>query len=61
MITNITAPSGHLRSVELALVVRFVGPSFRVQAMRAEIMVLGGKKHGMRLSTWVSNLQKVEK
>tara|TARA_R110002020_G_scaffold266740_5_gene481776 strand:- start:865 stop:984 length:120 start_codon:yes stop_codon:yes gene_type:complete len=28
---------------------------------RVEIQVLGGKKTGMRLSTWDSSLQKVEK
>ena len=62
-------PNSRLGGIELALVVGVRRPKSSVmpdEAMRAldnrvEIQVLGGKKNAMRLSTWDSSLQKVEK
>lgn len=62
-------PNSRLGCIELALVVGVRRPKSSVmsdEAMRGldnrvEIQVLGGKKTGMRLSTWDSSLQKVEK
>ena len=63
-------PNSRLGGIELALVVSIrrpelaalpAGPSDPYWKPRAEIQVLGGKKDGMRLSTWDSSLQKVEK
>lgn len=63
-------PNSRLGGIELALVVSIrrpqrrhlpVGVSLNNWRDRAEIQVLGGKKDGMRLSTWDSSLQKVEK
>jgi hypothetical protein len=61
-------PNSRLGGIELALVVSLKRPelpALRVlengEFQRAEIMVLGGKKAGMRLSTWTSSLQKAEK
>jgi hypothetical protein len=62
-------PNSRLGDIELALVVGVRRPKSSVmpdEAMRGldnrvEIQVLGGKKTGMRLSTWDSSLQKVEK
>ena len=62
-------PNSRLGGIELALVVSIRRPKSSVmpdEAMRGldnrvEIQVLGGKKTGMRLSTWDSSLQKVEK
>ena len=62
-------PNSRLGGIELALVVSVRRPNLpgldgRVLGSwdnRAEIQVLGGKKNGMRLSTWISSLQKVEK
>jgi hypothetical protein len=62
-------PNSRLGGIELALVVSIrrpelaalpVGVSLNNWRDRAEIQVLGGKKDGMRLSTWDSSLQKVE-
>jgi len=63
-------PNSRLGGIELALVVSIRRPQSSVMPVgvslnnwrdRAEIQVLGGKKDGMRLSTWDSSLQKVEK
>ena len=63
-------PNSRLGGIELALVVGVRRPKSSVMpdgvfqkavANRAEIQVLGGKKDGMRLSTWESSLEKVEK
>ena len=64
-------PNSRLGGIELALVVSIRRPELaalttgsvdlRDWRNRAEIQVLGGKKTGMRLSTWDSSLQKVEK
>ena len=63
-------PNSRLGGIELALVVSIrrpelaalpIGVSLNNWKDRAEIQVLGGKKNGMRLSTWDSCLQKVEK
>ena len=63
-------PNSRLGGIELALVVSIrrpelaalpAGVSLNNWKDRAEIQVLGGKKDGMRLSTWDSSLQKVEK
>ena len=63
-------PNSRLGGIELALVVSIRRPELAALPVggrlndwrnRAEIQVLGGKKNGMRLSTWDSSLQKVEK